>query len=1249
MQLAVLGGGGLLSGGGLMRVAILGASVAGSLLLNGRQKPVGKLNDVRVSSSSYARGIAKIWGTIRTTGNMFWATDFREEKFYMTQKGKTKTGAKGQKKAKKGKATPMYKYYGNFAMGMCEGPVDGVLRVWADNNLIYNKYNPEDEDVVGPGFSQEDTDDTSKNSQRAKGGKKGSNGEGGAFKFRFYNGNETQKPDPFMENQEGVGKVPAYRGLCYLMFEDMAMEDFGNRIPTITAELTKHARQRPLVLNFENLPPPASGWQRQFDSRQPGWCFDPKNERIFLPAKDGDGNLVIRVYSTATRKELRRLEFSKMSAGMPWHTLVRTPEGAMATLGWLGIPKEEFARMQVHGVTLEGYLICYLMRGNYGITVFLSGEGKGIAAFGAEGNWLNPGQMGILAQKKGFGAIAQDPKGVPMAISIVQERFSRFHAFQLTESSGGSLYTKIWDRYPPEYCDFFFLGAPATDRALLGFVYRQKQFAIYTFQLETTNAPLQYHNEHAETGLFPLIVWPPSANNELLPNNYVIHYASYVVGAQCVAVILGPPGGDPWVVKFDGITGDEVWRKKMPFFNPMNIGGWDNPLQYNNTNCLYFYAQSNFITIDFANETISYDSSVPGSQYPDNNYPRHYWSERRAMVQIGNRPENPDEECPAIVYMDRHVQTGVGLKEIVRDVATDVGISGGDIDTTKLEQKEELIGWMMEQPTEARQVIQELANTFMFDVVESDFKLKFIARGQASVATIPADLLGEMQSDFDVAGEKVVETFAHTLELPQRVSLTFYNAKKDYETGMQYANRPSKPVPVMATKEHLEITLPAALRPIIAKITARRILYAAWSERHTVEWKLARDYLYLDPADVVTLNLDDGRSLETRITDIKQGNNYELEMTGTANFADGYSNADDEVDPDGGVVTQPGGGNIYAMPMILNIPYLTDDHENPRNTASYYWAAVARESGFNYGVLMSRTVDSGWMNEGVTQLDALWGVLQGDGVVPPPANGWNIEDVETQIVLEPAFNWNDPDVVYTWESVTDEDWPSEKNMIVIGEEIILFKDVVENPDGTVTISRLIRGYRGSIDAAYRHTVQDRWCLILEGAVHVNTEELSYINQSQWFSIVSSNALMVGNTEPGVIKGSPERPLPVGDVRRVNETNGDVTILWSRATRVGGGLKSGTATVPLAEAGELYQIFLLDKKYDAKTWDPTDDSKYLWTSEEIFTPFRTIPAVVLTNHGKSNTMDLHFVIYQKSYSVEWGFPHGITLPYHKIPV
>ena len=85
-----------------------------------------------------------------------------------------------------------------------------MLRIWADGKLLYDK----------SGASPE----------VAKGG----------LRFRFHTGNETQLPDPLIEAHVGDGRAPAHRGLCYLVFEDLPLADFGNRIPNLTAEITFH-------------------------------------------------------------------------------------------------------------------------------------------------------------------------------------------------------------------------------------------------------------------------------------------------------------------------------------------------------------------------------------------------------------------------------------------------------------------------------------------------------------------------------------------------------------------------------------------------------------------------------------------------------------------------------------------------------------------------------------------------------------------------------------------------------------------------------------------------------------------------------------------------------------------------------------------------------------------------------------------------------------------------------------------------
>jgi hypothetical protein len=63
--------------------------------------------------------------------------------------------------------------------------------------------------------------------------------------MRVYRGGWLQPPDPAIELAEGVGACPAYRGLSYLVFEDLALAPFGNRVPSFNIEVVADAEGSP--------------------------------------------------------------------------------------------------------------------------------------------------------------------------------------------------------------------------------------------------------------------------------------------------------------------------------------------------------------------------------------------------------------------------------------------------------------------------------------------------------------------------------------------------------------------------------------------------------------------------------------------------------------------------------------------------------------------------------------------------------------------------------------------------------------------------------------------------------------------------------------------------------------------------------------------------------------------------------------------------------------------------------------------
>jgi hypothetical protein len=1238
MQLAVLGGSQLL-GGFLFKTAILGASIAGSMLMNGKKKPVGKLNDVRVSSASYGRGIPQVWGTMRVTGNMFWATDFREEKKYITSKGKEKSGGKGEKKGKKGKAEPVYTYYANFAMGLCQGPMDDVIRIWADNNLIYNKLNPDDPDIVGPGFSRRDDENSGKRGQKQAGGKKGRGGASGRFAWRFYPGDDMQLPDPFMEQREGAGTVPAYRDLCYLIFIDFALEDFGNRIPTITAEVVSRVDRKPQILTFSNKTPPIT-WQT-LNTGSP--FFDPVRENLFLSGIDDAGDRWLRIWDLKSRTEVKQYRYKDL---LPQEVPTGQTDPVTNTPmlgGYKTITEDDIEFMSEFGATPAGDVVLYRFAGNYSPIYFMDpSNGRIIKSWGRSGNILDNIWDGLLAPTGAVPLIGQNPAEMPEPLTGIPEVFGKMHIFNKD-------YNKVGEVNSDGRRTNYRQGPVGSDRAVI-FTSTDyggaTQISVYGASLEVPKSGFipneaDYVNHEEEF----IAIWPD------VPNKHgIVTFAdmSYIAGAQCIGAIARNAGGQHWALKFDLQSGELLWEQPFDVnqgAGNIYLGGFKSPPTYINTNGWTIEGQEMSFKIDFRLEEIQVQNTRADDVSVEYGVgARYYWSERDAMIGFYN---DDGEVKPTIIYQDRKVQHKVDLAEIVVDIATQVGIEESRIRTNGIETQEPLIGYMIEQPTAARTPLEELADVFQFDCTESDNELIFKSRGGAPVMEIEEQLLGVVESEIGTDNERLAETIQQELELPERVTVTYYDAKNDYETGSQYFKRPGGPLPVMSTREHLEVTFNMALLSNDAKSMAKRILYAAWSERTTQEFRLPRDFLALDPGDVVAINLKDGRRIECRVTDITLGANMELEVFSVSSLSQSYEHTATTIPPKG-LVPQENNTTDFAYPLVRDLPYIEDSHESANADFGFYWAAGATKPGFNFGILQSKFDDSNWLSEGFTQIDAVWGTVK--GLVPPPANGWNIEDTETVINLWPTFDFNEPEVIYSWESIPDAEWPSTNNMIIIGDEIILFKDVVENADGTISISRLIRGHRGTIDAAYRHGFNDEWIVYAENAVLFGREDLTYLNETQSYIINTGNPLapFVASRQRKLMGGT-ERPLPVGDVRRTNQSNGDVTFQWSRATRLGGSLKNGTGAVPLNEESEEYVVFLLDGPYDAKTWDPNDDSLYVWKSDILTSPTVTLTDATLSGVSISSSSDITVVIHQMSASVGYGYPHGLTLKYSMIGV
>ena len=168
--------------------ALIGRQIDAKIF-GGGSREGARLAELKITTSSYGTAIPRHFGRMRVPGQIIWATDLVEHK--------DKQGSKG------GPSVTNYTYSASFAVALSSRRVLSIGRIWADGKLL--------------------------------------RGEAGDLKtagtLRLHAGGGDQLPDPLILAAEGRDQCPAYRGCAYVVFEDLQLSDFGNRIPSLSFEV----------------------------------------------------------------------------------------------------------------------------------------------------------------------------------------------------------------------------------------------------------------------------------------------------------------------------------------------------------------------------------------------------------------------------------------------------------------------------------------------------------------------------------------------------------------------------------------------------------------------------------------------------------------------------------------------------------------------------------------------------------------------------------------------------------------------------------------------------------------------------------------------------------------------------------------------------------------------------------------------------------------------------------------------------
>ena len=1039
-----LAGAGLTSAIGIgASVGWLGGVIVGNLLFGGKgQNQEGpRLSDLSVQTSTYGAAVPLVYGTMRLAGNIIWSTPLKETRHVQHQRGGKGGGG--------GATQTTYSYSVSFGVGLCAGPVSTVRRIWADTKLIY--------------------DATTSNTQAT---------EKYPGVVRIHTGDESQLPDSTIEMALGVGNVPAYRGLCYLVFTDLQLADFANRIPNISAEVVGAGG---LQCNAVVLTPASDMF------REGGWV-DPARGVLI-----GQGANHIFKYDLVNNRLL-------LDVAVPSYYLYGT----------------------LCGIDSQGY---------YYHASYQSGIGMQLIK-------RHPDSLAVVA--KSVAGIPLAPSGAVRRDKVFSYYSRRVYNSDLVEIADLSAVFPSHSAPGSPMCDDPFgnywqvdsskirrYDGSLTEWSVSAWTGGEGPRAIFW---DDTTGHLYF-----TLGLGSRIVkWHPDDR-----------FAGYVDGA---AIPAGfgiqsdgnmPVNGKLWAAA--GITATLVDLVSMRLEKTVNLAPFLPVTATHFGGCYEKFTHSVVIMSD-AGEI----------KYP----------------------------------LERYGADTVPLANVLSDLCLKVGLQNTDILTGDVSHA--LRGYVVSSRMAARDALQPLLGTFFVDAVETDGVLKFVPRGQTSVATVPYDDLGAAEANSgSTPATRLQETRKQDVELPQRIDLTHVDPDRDYQTNTQHASRITGVVPTL-NKQSVQLSI--ALTANEAAQVADKTLTNAWVERNSYQLNLPPHYLRFDPTDVVTVATPEA-NFKLRLNQVDLGANNLLACQAVAEDELAYVST-----VTGTGVALPSVPIGIAAPidaLLMDLPMLRADDDG---LGLYYAFGIRNNSSQN--ATLYRAPDA-----------LAWSVV-GTGI-GDPAFGW-----AASVLADTArpWRWDETNSVQvalaqgTLDSKTALEVLNWANIALLGDEIIQWCNATLISANLYQLSGLLRGRRGTEDATGTHTVGERFVVLASGALYRTPMATTEVGNTAYYkALLSGGNWDDAPTVSQTYKGRSLRCLTPAHIKGGRDGSGNLTITWFRRPRWYGEWLDGV-DAPLFEASEVYEVDVLNGTQIVRTLKVTS-AMATYTAAQQTTDFGTVQSAL----------------------------------------
>ena len=1208
--------------GSLVGMPALGAvigGITGTLLFPNRPQNQNsstegpRLEDMSVMSSSAGVPITRGFGTFRTAGNLIWSPGLREHKHVdtVTSGGKGGGGSSTQ-------TSTTYTYTASFAVALGQGEVDRVLTIWADSKIIFDSTGVAAQTSNAGVIGGDVTTVVSSSLTTNPGGSTRKTG----LTFRVYAGTNTQRPDPLIEADPRIqtNHAPAFRGLAYIVFENVPLGDFGNRIPQIQALVTYRGT---------SVSPYATVLKGGDFGVASLLAMDPLRNRFYGFSYNTLGKLNLVSYDGTNFSQLRAVEFATpvfiaTTSNVQGKGLSMGPDGMLYCVG-------EVSGTSCNLWRVDPISLIPIAKSYYPLPTVLDGPLMWQLGYDEDINLSTViGHIGFAACY-GLNGLT----GMVITRAYVSHQLGAFTLGDLNlEWYDGKATSRqctdaikgIHTAHIGQMSGFTYITGHAQDNSAFNFwkftLSAEVEIDLLGGVEQTTGIYLQKKASYTASDIATAAGLDPTGRTIKATGFGSTSQFDLSDGSVLACVMLTGGSGDvriifKWRESIDAI----IWATVVPAFWPaysegLLIGG--SAIWMSTTNIYELATGSGVLT------TRTFGHSIGGSSA------QYYLPDQGAIV---TRPHttltaNPGYSASLVAAL---ISVGGGIGAYISDIivafAEEAGLSVLDVDTSLIDDVK-VDGYFVARVTTAAEAIRPLLEAHAIDQVDTGEKLLYVPRGQASVRTITqASISAPTSSQND--NEWLTQQEQADWDLPAAVTLTWIDPAKAFQQNTLTVRRPSNPTRTMSSVTDLTVTIPVAWSINYARARAETILYTAWSETRTVGFSTSWDQLDLIPTDVVTLQLDNGLDLEVRLTDMTIGADFSIEFKGTLQESPTYTGT--EVDGLTPMLSaaQRVVADTLSQVIIFQVPFLRDD-DNPGATHScIYYTATGFNDAWRGAEVSISTDNVTYTPLGQIISQTAWGVTTNalpDDTSPfvwdddTELNVWftintNLESVSDSQVLTNFAN------AFAVETTTPGVW-----------EIIQAANIVEESDGSFTLSRLLRGRRGTDVYCGMHTATDRiFALTRFGAIDRAFRPVAEIGTTLYAKAATfGSALESAPTVAFSLLGIDLHPYMPTNVIATNNA-GNIDLTWHRRTRFQGDLAGGTGFVPLNEEAEEYEIDILDGPGGAvtRTLVSTEEA-VTYASADVVADFGSVPAT------------LSFLIYQMSGVVGRGLSREMTI-------